>query len=74
MDPEVNGAMQDLRAFMFQRVYRNPVAKGEESKAKAIIRQLYEYYIRHPQALPAPSSPSSPLTGWSGPSAITSPV
>lgn len=63
MDPEVNGAMQDLRAFMFQRVYRNPVAKGEESKAKAIIRQLYEYYIRHPQALPDTFQPQLTFDG-----------
>ena len=33
MDPEVAGAMRELRSFMFQGVYRNPVAKGEESKA-----------------------------------------
>lgn len=52
MDMEVAEAMQDLRNFMFQRVYRNPVAKGEESKARAILQQLYDYYIHHPQALP----------------------
>lgn len=52
MDPPVAQAMGDLREFMFDRVYRNPVAKGEESKARAILQQLYQYYIRHPQALP----------------------
>ncbi len=33
----------ELRKFMFARVYTNPVAKGEESKAKDIIRRLFEY-------------------------------
>jgi len=51
--PTVQKAMDDLRAFLFERVYRNPAAKGEEVKAKELIRQLYRYYIRHPEELPA---------------------
>ena len=45
-------AMQDLRAFMFEAVYRNPVAKGEESKAQDLIRSLFEYYVKDPDKLP----------------------
>lgn len=52
MRPEVEKAMNDLREFMFDRVYRNPIAKGEESKARHIICSLYEYYIKNPQKLP----------------------
>ena len=52
MTPEVEAAMLELRAFMFERVYRNPVAKGEESKAKMIIQELYIYYTDHPDKLP----------------------
>lgn len=52
MRPEVAKAMNDLREFMFDRVYRNPIAKGEESKARHIICSLYEYYIKNPQKLP----------------------
>ena len=63
MDPEVAGAMRELRSFMFQRVYRNPVAKGEESKAKVIVQQLYEYYIRHPQAMPDTFQPQLTFEG-----------
>ena len=32
MQPDVAQAMDQLRTFMFARVYTNPVAKGEESK------------------------------------------
>lgn len=53
MRPEVQKAMDDLREFMFERVYRNPVAKGEESKARDIIKRLFEYYLQNPQKLPA---------------------
>ena len=32
-------AMKDLRQFMFERVYRNPVAKGEESKTPLPVQE-----------------------------------
>ena len=44
--------MEQLHEFMFERVYRNPVAKGEESKAKEIIRILFIHYSEHPDQLP----------------------
>ena len=53
MTPEVLQAMLKLREFMFERVYRNPVAKGEESKARLIIQELYRYYMKNPDKLPA---------------------
>ncbi len=46
-------AMQELRAFMFDAVYRNPVAKGEESKAQDMLLRLFEYYVKYPDKLPA---------------------
>ena len=52
MDPKVDAAMRDLREYMFAKVYRNPIAKGEESKARQILQQLYLYYIDHPEKLP----------------------
>ena len=45
-------AMSDLRAFMFESVYRNPVAKGEEGKAQEMIRRLFEYYLSDLDQLP----------------------
>ena len=38
--------------FMYDEVYYNPVAKGEESKVKGIISGIYEYYVSHPDKLP----------------------
>ena len=45
-------AMANLRAFMFEHVYRNPVAKGEEGKAQDMLRRLFEYYCHDPDRLP----------------------
>ncbi len=52
MSEKVEAAMKDLRAFMFEHVYTNPVAKGEEKKAIHMIRNLYEFYIDHPGEIP----------------------
>ena len=63
LSPEVDKALKDLRSFMFERVYRNPVAKGEEKKAKVMLQRLYEYYIRHPDALPEDFHPQLSFDG-----------
>ena len=52
MSPEVERATMDLRAFMFENVYKNPVAKGEEEKAINMVTNLYEYYWKHIRLLP----------------------
>ena len=52
MSEEVEQAMIELRKFMFDHVYKNPVAKGEETKAKAMIEQLFFYYMEHIELLP----------------------
>ncbi|MBO5071262.1 MAG: deoxyguanosinetriphosphate triphosphohydrolase, partial [Roseburia sp.] len=52
MTTEVAEALADLRKFMFANVYQNPVAKGEEVKAKAMIEQLFCYYMEHIELLP----------------------
>ncbi|MGM9669353.1 MAG: deoxyguanosinetriphosphate triphosphohydrolase [Faecousia sp.] len=63
MTPRVEQALAELRSFMFERVYRNPVAKGEESKARDMLQRLYDYYIRHPEALPADFLPQLSFDG-----------
>lgn len=62
-DPEIEAAMERLRDFMFERVYRNPVAKGEEYKARDIIGMLYEHYLKHPDDIPADFRPQLDFDG-----------
>ncbi len=47
MVPEVEAAMKGLRTFMFKNVYTNPNAKAQEKKARDLIIELYDYYIKH---------------------------
>ena len=63
LSPHIADALQQLRGFLFERVYRNPVAKGEETKAKDMLRRLYEYYITHPDAIPADFQPQLSFDG-----------
>ena len=63
LSPAVDKALADLRSFMFERVYRNPVAKGEETKAKDMLRRLYEYYYAHPEAIPVDFQPQMSFDG-----------
>lgn len=52
MSEDVQRAMSGLRSFMFENVYKNPVAKGEENKARELLRRLFDYYMRHIELLP----------------------
>ena len=51
MSAPVEQALMDLRSEMFQKVYLNPIAKKEESKAIKMLTELYAYYIDHPEAM-----------------------
>ena len=52
MSEEVDKAMKALRGFMFERVYNNRQAKGEEEKAEQLMITLYEYYMKNTALLP----------------------
>lgn len=52
MSEEMSEAMAGLRKFMFENVYRNPVAKQEETKAMEMIEKLYDHYMLHIELLP----------------------
>lgn len=50
---ETAQAFAELNRFMFKSVYTNPVCKGEEKKAEALIKSLYSYFAENPNALPS---------------------
>ncbi|MBR6308490.1 MAG: deoxyguanosinetriphosphate triphosphohydrolase [Lachnospiraceae bacterium] len=52
MSEPVAKAMKAIREFMFERVYTNPEAKSEESKAEALTETLYNYYMTNFHLLP----------------------
>jgi dGTPase len=48
----VGGAMSELRAFMFERVYLGPVATREHVKINRVIDVLFAHYCEHPEEIP----------------------
>lgn len=52
MSEEISEAMTGLRKFMFENVYKNPVAKKEEARAIKMLQNLYYYYMDHFEELP----------------------
>jgi dGTPase len=52
MSEEMTDAMQGMRKFMFENVYRNPLAKREEQKAVDMVKKLYTYYMEHLELIP----------------------
>ena len=52
METDIQEATDALREFLFARVYRDNAAKDEEVKARAMLAQLFEYFVEHSEALP----------------------
>lgn len=52
MSKEIGDAMLALRAFMFDTVYDNPVKRNEERKATYIIGEMFDHFVKNPDALP----------------------
>jgi dGTPase len=52
MDPETLAVMNDLRAFMFERVYYSPELRSHAVQAIDLIRRLVDHHLQHPDELP----------------------
>ena len=49
---EIGEATMQLRKFLFDHVYTNPLAKSEDKKAQELLVRLFEYYVKHPEEMP----------------------
>ncbi|NCB99271.1 MAG: deoxyguanosinetriphosphate triphosphohydrolase [Clostridia bacterium] len=52
MPEEIEKAMLGLRNYMFESVYTNPVAKGQEKKAQNMLEVLYHHFMKDFHELP----------------------
>ena len=52
MSSRVANVTDTLRSYLFDHVYIGSLAKTEEVKAKRLVRELYLFYLDHPEALP----------------------
>ena len=52
MSPIMQSAMDGLREFMFERVYRDEWRAAEEARCDHVMRALFRYYSQHPGEMP----------------------
>ena len=53
MEPEIYDAMDELRSFLFDAVYTNETAKGEEVRAEAMLESLFDFYCKNSDLMPS---------------------
>jgi len=46
-------ALQKLRNFMFENIYRGDILKVERDKAKFVLRQVFNYFLKNPKCMPS---------------------
>ena len=49
---EVEHAMTALRDWLYENVYRSPRVHADFEKASSVLRELFAYFVRHPERLP----------------------
>lgn len=52
MEHDTEVMTERLHNFLNENVYKNPVAKGAEVKASALLERLYEYFVNSPDSMP----------------------
>lgn len=52
MSPLVESAMDGLRDFMFEKVYRDSWRAAEENRCDHVVKALFQYYCQHPGEMP----------------------
>ncbi len=53
MDEATLEVMNELRDFMFERVYEAPEQLRQQRRAVAVIRDLMDWHLEHPEEIPA---------------------
>jgi dGTPase len=61
---EVGGAMLRLRTFMFEHVYLGPAARAQHARIERVLRELFEWYVEHPQELPPGDALEDRVIDW----------
>jgi dGTPase len=53
LSKSIGEALQELRSFMFENVYKGEFLKNERDKAKFVLEQVFNYFIKNPDKLPS---------------------
>lgn len=53
MEADIKAATDELREFLFEKVYYNAHVLSEEERAMGLIVRLFEYFVKHPDKMPS---------------------
>ena len=53
MESDIKAATDELRGFLFEKVYYNAHVLSEEERAMGLIVRLFEYFVKHPEKMPS---------------------
>jgi dGTPase len=59
MSEEISALMNELRDFLFDKVYIGSIAKTEEDKAIRVLQSLGEHYLEFPEQMPEEFRPGA---------------
>lgn len=63
MSPDVSAATDELKRFLWDRVYlRERDENADLAKAQRLVRDLFAFYMDHPEEMPAPFAHAGPDT------------
>lgn len=52
MEPATLAVMNELRDFMFERVYQSAEQRAQQRQAITLIRELVDWHLEHPYEIP----------------------
>lgn len=52
LSEHIGNALQELRTYMFETVYKGDILKAERDKAKFVLEQVYNYFLKYPDKMP----------------------
>ncbi|SKA75689.1 dGTPase [Clostridium sp. USBA 49] len=52
LSKEVGSALNNLRTFMFEEIYKGDFLKAEREKAKFVLEQVFNYFFKYPEKMP----------------------
>jgi dGTPase len=52
MSEDVLAALDELRDFLYERVYTNAVVKREAERSRRVVTELFEFFARRPETMP----------------------
>ncbi|EJO5347190.1 deoxyguanosinetriphosphate triphosphohydrolase [Clostridium botulinum] len=47
-----HSALYELRKYLFKKIYNGKILKVEREKAKFVLKQVFEYFVKNPEKMP----------------------